>query len=89
MATSTSTDGARTHSEIDALIGRSNRLGSDRAVTNYGGGNTSAKVSVVNPATGLPVELLYVKGSGGDLELLTADGLAVLERDRLVGLDGV
>ena len=71
------------------LIARSNRLGSDRAVTNYGGGNTSAKVTVENPASGEPVQLLYVKGSGGDLGTLRAGGLAVLERDRLVALDGV
>ena len=71
------------------LLARSNRLGSDRAVTNYGGGNTSAKVTVTSPATGQPVELLYVKGSGGDLGTLKAAGLAVLERDRLVALDRV
>ena len=75
--------------EVRALLDRSNRLGSDPAVTNYGGGNTSAKVTVTSPASGEPVELLYVKGSGGDLGTLTADGLAVLERDRLVGLDKV
>ena len=75
--------------EVRALLDRSNRLGSDPAVTNYGGGNTSAKVTVTSPASGDPVELLYVKGSGGDLGTLTADGLAVLERDRLVGLDRV
>ncbi|RIJ78845.1 bifunctional rhamnulose-1-phosphate aldolase/short-chain dehydrogenase, partial [Nakamurella silvestris] len=82
-------DPAEVPAGVQDLIGRSNRLGSDRAVTNYGGGNTSAKVSVTNPATGEPVELLYVKGSGGDLGTLKASGLAVLERDRLVGLDGV
>ena len=71
------------------LLVRSNRLGSDKAVTNYGGGNTSAKVTVTSPASGQPVELLYVKGSGGDLGTLTAAGLAVLERDRLVALDHV
>ncbi|GAA1904264.1 bifunctional rhamnulose-1-phosphate aldolase/short-chain dehydrogenase [Lapillicoccus jejuensis] len=71
------------------LLARSNRLGSDPAVTNYGGGNTSAKVTVTNPASGDPVELLYVKGSGGDLGTLKAGGLAVLERDRLVALDRV
>ncbi len=74
---------------VDELLGRSNRLGSDPTVTNYGGGNTSAKVTVTSPATGEPVELLYVKGSGGDLGTLEAKGLAVLERDRLVALDNV
>ena len=75
--------------EVRALLDRSNRLGSDPAVTNYGGGNTSAKVTVISPASGEPVELLYVKGSGGDLGTLTADGLAVLERDLARGLDRV
>ncbi|MDQ2756550.1 MAG: bifunctional rhamnulose-1-phosphate aldolase/short-chain dehydrogenase [Actinomycetota bacterium] len=74
---------------VRQLLGRSNRLGSDPAVTNYGGGNTSAKVTVTNPASGEPVELLYVKGSGGDLGTLTAGGLAVLERRRLTALDAV
>ncbi len=74
---------------VAELIARSNRLGSDPAVTNYGGGNTSAKVRQVSPATGAEVELLYVKGSGGDLGTLKPGGLAVLERDRLVALDSV
>ncbi len=74
---------------VRELLARSNRLGSDPSVTNYGGGNTSAKVTVVNPASGEPVELLYVKGSGGDLGTLRAGGLAVLERDRLAALDRV
>lgn len=74
---------------VTELIARSNRLGSDPAVTNYGGGNTSVKVKATNPATGEPVELLYVKGSGGDLGTLRPSGLAVLERERLVGLDNV
>ncbi|MDQ6897212.1 MAG: bifunctional rhamnulose-1-phosphate aldolase/short-chain dehydrogenase [Actinomycetota bacterium] len=75
--------------EVAALLARSNRLGSDPTVTNYGGGNTSVKVTVPSPASGDPVELLYVKGSGGDLGTLTAAGFAVLERDRLVALDRV
>ena len=74
---------------VAQLLARSNRLGSDPAVTNYGGGNTSAKVTRISPATGEEVELLYVKGSGGDLGTLKAPGLAVLERDRLVALDNV
>jgi len=74
---------------VRELLARSNRLGSDPTVTNYGGGNTSAKVSVEHPASGEPVELLYVKGSGGDLGTLRARGLAVLERDRLLTLDTV
>ncbi|WP_084614364.1 bifunctional rhamnulose-1-phosphate aldolase/short-chain dehydrogenase [Nakamurella lactea] len=71
------------------LIARSNRLGTDPTITNYGGGNTSAKVRQLNPATGAEEELLYVKGSGGDLGTLKASGLATLERDRFVALDGV
>jgi rhamnulose-1-phosphate aldolase/alcohol dehydrogenase len=68
------------------LLARSNRLGSDPANTNFGGGNTSVKGSEVDPASGSDVELLWVKGSGGDLGTLTEDGLAVLRLDRLRGL---
>ncbi len=68
------------------LLARSNRLGSDRRNTNYAGGNTSAKGVDVDPVTGDDVELLWVKGSGGDLGTLTADGLAVLRLDRLRAL---
>ena len=75
--------------EVAELIGRSNRLGSDRRNTNYAGGNASAKGTVTDPVTGEPVELLWVKGSGGDLGTLTADGLAVLRLDRLRALTGV
>ena len=76
-------------SEVAELIGRSNRLGSDRRNTNYAGGNTSAKGTVTDPVTGEPVELLWVKGSGGDLGTLTPAGLAVLRLDRLRALTGV
>lgn len=71
------------------LVSRSNRLGADPANTNYAGGNTSAKGTATDPATGEPVELLWVKGSGGDLGTLTEQGLAVLRLDRLRGLAGV
>jgi len=67
----------------DDLIARSNRLGSDPRVTNYAGGNTSAKGTETDPVTGEPVELMWVKGSGGDLGTLTESGLAVLRLDRL------
>ena len=70
------------------LLDRSNRLGSDPTITNYGGGNTSAKVRQINPATGAESEVLYVKGSGGDLGTLGPDGLAVIERERFLALDG-
>ena len=71
---------------VDELIARSNRLGSDPRNTNYAGGNTSAKGSTVDPVTGGPTELLWVKGSGGDLGTLTEAGLAVLRLDRLRAL---
>ncbi|WP_460544464.1 bifunctional aldolase/short-chain dehydrogenase [Glycomyces halotolerans] len=65
------------------LIARSNRLGADKRNTNFAGGNTSAKGGEVDPVTGEDVELLWVKGSGGDLGTLTPEGLAVLRLDRL------
>ena len=71
------------------LIARSNRLGADPRNTNYAGGNTSAKGTAVDPVTGEDVELLWVKGSGGDLGTLTAAGLAVLRLDRLRALAGI
>jgi rhamnulose-1-phosphate aldolase/alcohol dehydrogenase len=71
------------------LIARSNRLGRDPRVTNYAGGNTSAKGTATDPVTGEPVELLWVKGSGGDLGTLTQDGLAVLRLDRFRALVNV
>ena len=78
-----------THPEVAALLARSNRLGSDRRNTNYAGGNTSAKGSETDPVTNQPVELLWVKGSGGDLGTLVEGGLAVLRLDRLRALQGV
>ncbi len=71
---------------VDALVERSNRLGSDPRNTNFAGGNTSAKGWAVDPVTSEPVELLWVKGSGGDLGTLTEAGLAVLRLDRLRAL---
>ena len=68
---------------VAALLARSNRLGADPANTNYAGGNTSAKGTATDPATDESVELLWVKGSGGDLGTLTEAGLAVLRLDRL------
>ena len=73
-------------STVEELIGRSNRLGSDPRNTNYAGGNTSAKGVGTDPVTGEDVELLWVKGSGGDLGTLTAGGLAVLRLDRMRAL---
>jgi rhamnose utilization protein RhaD (predicted bifunctional aldolase and dehydrogenase) len=71
---------------VSALVERSNRLGADPRNTNYAGGNTSAKGWAIDPVTGEPVELLWVKGSGGDLGTLTERGLAVLRLDRLRSL---
>ncbi len=73
-------------STVDELVARSNRLGADPLNTNYAGGNTSAKGTATDPVTGGPVELLWVKGSGGDLGTLTEPGLAVLRLDRLRSL---
>jgi rhamnulose-1-phosphate aldolase/alcohol dehydrogenase len=75
--------------EVTDLLRRSNRLGSDPRNTNYAGGNTSAKGPMTDPVTGEPAGLIWVKGSGGDLGTLTADGLAVLRLDRLRALTGV
>ncbi len=76
-------------SHVEALLGRSNRLGADPRNTNYAGGNTSAKGEELDPVTGQPVELVWVKGSGGDLGTLTEAGLAVLRLDRLRALTSV
>jgi rhamnulose-1-phosphate aldolase/alcohol dehydrogenase len=75
-----------TNPTVNELITRSNRLGSDPKNTNYAGGNTSAKGAETDPVTGKPVELLWVKGSGGDLGTLTENGLAVLRLDRMRSL---
>jgi rhamnulose-1-phosphate aldolase/alcohol dehydrogenase len=74
---------------VTDLVGRSNRLGADPRNTNYAGGNTSAKGSADDPVTGGPVDVLWVKGSGGDLGTLTEAGLAVLRLDRLRALASV
>ncbi|WP_037306120.1 bifunctional rhamnulose-1-phosphate aldolase/short-chain dehydrogenase [Amycolatopsis orientalis] len=71
------------------LVARSNALGADPRNTNYAGGNTSAKERVLDPVTAKPTELLWVKGSGGDLGTLTESGLAVLRLDRLRALADV
>ncbi|MFY1691075.1 bifunctional aldolase/short-chain dehydrogenase [Plantactinospora sp. WMMB782] len=76
----------QTHPEVATLLARGHRLGADRRNTNYGGGNTSAKATGTDPVTGGPVELLWVKGSGGDIGTLTEAGLAVLRLDRLRSL---
>ncbi|GAA1088725.1 bifunctional rhamnulose-1-phosphate aldolase/short-chain dehydrogenase [Nocardiopsis metallicus] len=73
-------------SVVAQLVERSNALGADPRNTNFAGGNTSAAGTRTDPVTGQPVELLWVKGSGGDLGTLTEEGLAVLRLDRLRAL---
>ncbi|MEG8280328.1 bifunctional aldolase/short-chain dehydrogenase [Streptomyces sp. AHA2] len=75
--------------EADALLARSHRLGADPRNTNYAGGNASAKGTGTDPVTGGDVELMWVKGSGGDLGTLTEAGLAVLRLDRVRALADV
>lgn len=84
-----SMENAVTNETVQDLIARSNRLGADKRNTNYAGGNTSAKGSDTDPVTGENVELLWVKGSGGDLGTLKEQGLAVLRLDRLRALTNV
>ena len=75
-----------TPAPVRDLLARSNRLGADPTTTNYAGGNTSATGTATDPATGHDVDLLWVKGSGGDLGTLTEAGLAVLRLDRVRAL---
>ncbi len=76
-------------SEADKLLYRSNLLGSDMRVTNYGGGNTSAKATQTDPLTGQPVEVLWVKGSGGDIGSIKMDGFATLYMEKLLALKNI
>jgi rhamnulose-1-phosphate aldolase/alcohol dehydrogenase len=76
-------------SESEKLLYRSNLLGSDKRVTNYGGGNTSAKVMERDPLTGQMVEVLWVKGSGGDIGSMKMDGFSTLYMDKLNALPGL
>lgn len=72
--------------EPGKLLYRSNLLGADKRITNYGGGNTSAKVEEIDPLTGKPVKVLWVKGSGGDVGTIKLDGFATLYQDKLDSL---
>ncbi|RMF20932.1 MAG: bifunctional rhamnulose-1-phosphate aldolase/short-chain dehydrogenase, partial [Bacteroidetes bacterium] len=74
--------------EVALLLYRSNLLGADLRITNYGGGNTSCKTLETHPLTGEPVEVMWIKGSGGDLGTLTRQGLAGLYTHRLRALEG-
>ncbi|MGI3187346.1 bifunctional rhamnulose-1-phosphate aldolase/short-chain dehydrogenase [Nioella aestuarii] len=80
---------AATMSESEKLLYRSNLLGSDKRITNYGGGNTSAKVMESDPLSGETVEVLWVKGSGGDVGSIKMDGFATLYMDKLRALKGI
>ena len=77
---------AATLDEPELLRYRSNLLGSDPRLTNFGGGNTSAKVPMTNPVTGETATVLWVKGSGGDLGIIKRDGFATLYQDKLEAL---
>ncbi len=75
--------------EVGLLVYRSNLLGADLRLTNYGGGNTSCKAMAKDPLTGNEVEVMWVKGSGGDLGTMKRSGLAALYVDRLRSLKNV
>jgi len=72
---------------LEELLARSHRLGADKRVTNFAGGNTSAKLTLPDLVTGTPVRVLAVKGSGGDLGTLDESGLALLVLDRVRSLE--
>ena len=71
---------------LDRLAYRSNKLGTDQRITNTGGGNTSSKINEQDPLTGQPVEVLWVKGSGGDLRTATRENFSSLYQQKLLGL---
>src|SRR5690349_22350997 len=74
-------------SPAELLLYRSNLLGSDKRITNFGGGNTSAKLKEKDPLTGADVEVLWVKGSGGDLGTMKLDGFATLYMEKFRALE--
>jgi rhamnulose-1-phosphate aldolase/alcohol dehydrogenase len=71
------------------LLYRSNLLGSDLRITNFGGGNTSAKLTTADPLTGAPTQVLWVKGSGGDIGSMKLDGFSTLYLDKLISLKAI
>jgi len=75
--------------EVGLLIYRSNLLGADLRLTNYGGGNTSCKAMAKDPLTGIKTEIMWIKGSGGDIGTLKRSGLAALYNDRLINLKNI
>src|ERR1700744_593332 len=80
---------AATLDEPGLLLYRSNLLGADLRITNFGGGNTSAKLSQPDPLTGESVKVLWVKGSGGDLGSIKRQGFATLYLDRLLAFEKI
>lgn len=80
---------AATLDEPGKLLYRSNLLGADKRITNYGGGNTSAKVLEIDPLTGEKVRVMWVKGSGGDVGTIKLDGFATLYLDKLEALKSI
>src|SRR5687767_7357728 len=74
-------------SPAELLLYRSNLLGGDKRVTNFGGGNTSAKIKEKDPLTGQDVDVLWVKGSGGDLGTMKLDGFSTLYMDKFLSLE--
>ena len=75
--------------EVALFIYRSNILGADLRLTNYGGGNTSVKITDKDPLTGADTEVMWIKGSGGDIGTLTKSGCAALYMERLLNLTKV
>ena len=75
--------------EVALFIYRSNLLGADLRLTNYGGGNTSVKITDKDPLTGASSEVMWIKGSGGDIGTLTKSGCAALYLERLLNLENV
>ena len=75
--------------EVALFIYRSNLLGADLRLTNYGGGNTSVKITDKDPLTGAASEVMWIKGSGGDIGTLTKSGCAALYLERLLNLENV
>lgn len=80
---------AATLDEAELLRYRSNLLGSDLRITNFAGGNTSSKIADVDPLNGAPVQVLWVKGSGGDLGSIQRSGFATLYLNKLLMLEGI
>ena len=76
-------------SEEERLVYRSNLLGSDMRVTNFGGGNTSSKIVQSDPLSGDEVEVLWVKGSGGDVGTIKLGGFSTLYMEKLQALKGI